>query len=131
MNLNRIMTVRIQSKPVNITYVQVYAPTSPTDKKDTEAFYELLAKTLKDVKSRDMVVITGDFNANVGFRQHLGEKDLIGTRGIGDRNANGDMLVDFAITNDRKITNTFYQHHPRRLYTWISPDGNTRNQIDY
>ena len=68
-----------------------------------------------------MVVIMGDFNAKVGFRQDLGEKYQIGTRDIGDRNADGDMLVDFAITNDLKITNTFYQHHPRRLYTWISP----------
>ena len=27
--------------------------------------------------------------------------------------------------------NTFFKHHPRRLYTWTSPDGKTRNQIDY
>jgi len=24
-----------------------------------------------------------------------------------------------------------FKQHPRRLYTWTSPDGNTRNQIDY
>ena len=27
--------------------------------------------------------------------------------------------------------NTLFKQHPRRLYTWISPDGKTRNQIDY
>ena len=27
--------------------------------------------------------------------------------------------------------NTFFKLHPRRLYTWISPDNSTRNQIDY
>ena len=27
--------------------------------------------------------------------------------------------------------NTFFKLHPRRLYTWISPDNIIRNQIDY
>ena len=29
------------------------------------------------------------------------------------------------------ITNTLFQQHKRRLYTWTSPDGQHRNQIDY
>ena len=29
------------------------------------------------------------------------------------------------------ITNTLFQQHKRRLYTWTSPDGQYRNQIDY
>ena len=27
--------------------------------------------------------------------------------------------------------NTLFQQHKRRLYTWTSPDGQHRNQIDY
>ena len=30
-----------------------------------------------------------------------------------------------------KLANTFFQQHKRRLYTWTSPDGQYRNQIDY
>ena len=41
------------------------------------------------------------------------------------------MLVDFAIENELVIMNTTFQQHPRRLYTWTSPDGRTKNQIDY
>ena len=29
------------------------------------------------------------------------------------------------------MANSMFPHHPRRKYTWLSPDGNTRNQIDY
>ena len=29
------------------------------------------------------------------------------------------------------VTNTLFQKHKRRLYTWTSPDGQHRNQIDY
>ena len=29
------------------------------------------------------------------------------------------------------MTNTLFQQHKRRLYTWTSPDGQYQNQIDY
>ena len=29
------------------------------------------------------------------------------------------------------MANTLFQQHKRRLYTWTSPDGQHRNQIDY
>ena len=29
------------------------------------------------------------------------------------------------------IANTFFQQHKRWLYTWTSPDGQYRNQVDY
>ena len=29
------------------------------------------------------------------------------------------------------IANALFQQHTRRLYTWTSPDGQYRNQIDY
>ena len=29
------------------------------------------------------------------------------------------------------VSNTMFQHHARRKWTWLSPDTNTRNQIDY
>ena len=37
----------------------------------------------------------------------------------------------FCTEHEVSLSNTWSEHHPRRLYTWISPDGETRNQIDY
>ena len=31
----------------------------------------------------------------------------------------------------KRIANTLFQQHKRRLYTWTSPDGQHQNQIDY
>ena len=39
--------------------------------------------------------------------------------------------MDFATSNEIVIANTLFEQHRHRLYTWTSPDGNTRNQIDY
>ena len=37
---NRMISVRFQGKPFNITVIQVYAPTSNTEEADVEWFYE-------------------------------------------------------------------------------------------
>ena len=41
------------------------------------------------------------------------------------------MLVKFCQENALVIANSLFQQHERRLYTWTSPDGQHRNQIDY
>ena len=39
--------------------------------------------------------------------------------------------IEFCQENALVITNTLFQQHKRRLYTWTSSDGQRRNQIDY
>ena len=41
------------------------------------------------------------------------------------------MLIELCQDNSLVIANTLFQQHKRRLYTWTSPDGQHRNQIDY
>ena len=47
------------------------------------------------------------------------------------RNEAGQRLTEFRQENALVIANTLFQQHKRRLYTWTSPDGQHRNQIDY
>ena len=51
--------------------------------------------------------------------------------GLGIRNEAGQRLIEFCQENALVITNTLFQQHKRRLYTWTSPDDQHRNQIDY
>ena len=37
----------------------------------------------------------------------------------------------FCQENALVIANTLFQQHKRKLYTWTSPDGQHRNQVDY
>ena len=46
------------------------------------------------------------------------------------QNEAGQRLIEFYQENALVIANTFFQQHKRRLYTWKSPDGQHRNQID-
>ena len=47
------------------------------------------------------------------------------------QNEAGQRLIEFLQENALVIENTLFQQHKRRLYTWTSPDGQHRNQIDY
>ena len=95
-----------------------------------DAFYAKLQEALEKIPKSDVVVMMGDFNSNVG-QSDSPESAAIVPRGLGERNELGDRLVDFATANEMVIANTLFKQHRRQLYTWTSPDGNTRNQIDY
>ena len=73
----------------------------------------------------------GDFNAKIGENWGRLNSNAIGPYGLGERNPRGDRMEDFAVENDLVIANTLFQHPKRRLYTWTSLDGNTRNQIGF
>ena len=40
----------------------------------------------------------------------------------------GHLLIDKGM---QPFSNTLFQQHKRRIYTWTSPDGQYRNQTDY
>ena len=68
----------------------------------------------------------GDWNAKVGSQETPG---VTGKFGLGMWNEAGQRLIEFCQENTLVIANTLFQQHKRRLYTWISPDGQHRNQI--
>ena len=56
---------------------------------------------------------------------------VTGKFGLGVQNEAGQRLIEFCQENALVIANTLFQQHKRRFYTWTSPDGRHRNQIDY
>ena len=65
-------SVRLQGKPFNITVIQVYAPTSNTEKAEVERFYEDLQDLLELTPPKDVLFIVGDWNAKVGSQDTPG-----------------------------------------------------------
>ena len=125
---DRMISVRFQGKPSNITVIQVYAPTSNTEETEVERFYEDLQELLELTPQKDVLFIIGDWNAKVGSQETPG---VTGKFGLGIRNEAGQRLIEFCQENALLIANTLVQQHKRRLDTWISPDSQHRNQIDY
>ena len=69
-----------------------------------------------------------------GLECKVGSQETPGVTGrfdLGMWNEAGQRLIEFCQENALVITNTLFQQHKRKLYTWTSPDGQHQNQIDY
>ena len=117
---DRMISVHFQSKPFSITVIQVCATTSNAEEAEVERFYEDLQDLSELTPKKDVLFITGDWNAKVGSQETPG---VTGNFGLGMRNEAGQRLIEFCQENALVIANTLFQQHKRRLYTWISPDG--------
>ena len=109
-----------QGKPFNITVIEVYALTSNAEEAEVERFYEDLHDLLELAPKKDVLFIIGDWNAKVGSQETPGVTDKFG---LGIQNEAGQRLKGFCQENAVVIANTLFQQHKRKLYTWISPDG--------
>ena len=83
-----------------------------------EWFYEDLKDLLelrpkKKKKKKDVLFITGDWNAKVGSQEIPG---VTGRFGLGEQSEPGQRLTEFCQENALHIANTLYQQHERRLY---------------
>ena len=90
---DRMISVHFQGKPFIITVIQVYAPTSNAEEAEVEQSYEDLQDLLELTPKKDVLFITGDWNAKVGSQETPG---VTGKFGLGVRNEAGQRLISFA-----------------------------------
>ena len=107
---NRMISVRFQGKPFNITVIQAYAPTSNAEEAEVERFYEDLQDLLELTPLKDVFFIIGDWNAKVESQEIPG---VTGKFGLGIQNEAGQRLTEFCQENTVVIPN--------------SPSNNTRD----
>ena len=67
-----MISVCFQSKPFNITVIQVYAPITNTREAEVERFYDDLQDLLELTPQKDVLFIIGDWNAKVGSKKTPG-----------------------------------------------------------
>ena len=128
----RILSIDLDTPTGIITIFQIYAPDSSYNDTDVDNFYVLLQNEINNIKTTNSFIILGDFNAKVGNKSYINWPTVVGRFGIGNANDRGERLLQFCALNSLCIANTLYkQRNKSRLFTWLSPDGHTRNQIDY
>ena len=64
----------------------------------------------------------------VGSQEISGVTDKFG---LGIQNEAEQRLIEFCQENTLVVANTLFQQNKRSLYTWTSPNGQYRNQINY
>ena len=127
----RLLRARLNSKYTKLTIIACYAPQEDKHEDDKDEFYYSLSSIIEKTPKHDMILILGDMNAKVG-KNNREREQAMGREGLGtDINNNGERLVDFCEENNLIIGGTLFKHKDIHKYTWTSPDGKTRNQIDH
>ena len=108
--------------------IQVYMPTSSHPNEKVEQVYEDIENIFYSDRAHFNIII-GDFSAKFGLGKCMGK--CTGQYGLGERNKWGDMLVEFAECHGLKIINTLFKRWCNRYWTWISPNGESKNEIKH
>ena len=129
---SRLLKARFYSKYTNLTVIVCYAPTEEADEEMKNSFYEQLQAAVEEVPAHDMILTIGDFNARTGC-VNTNRESVIGKHGLKSHplNDNGERMCDFCESNRLVVGSTLFQHKEIHKITWISPDGNTKAQLDH
>ena len=87
-----MISVHLQSKPISITVIKVYAPTTNIKETEVEWFHEDLQDLLELTPQKDGLLIIGDTNAKVGSQEI---SRVTGKLRLGVQNEGGQRLTVF------------------------------------
>ena len=113
----RIISFSLKIGMQKISFIQVYAPQQGRPQEEKEDFYLKLQEVKESVPYADNIIIMRDLNGHVGL-DRTGIENVLGAFSIGDRNREGESIIDFCIQNHMSIMNTFYEHQESQKWTW-------------
>ena len=112
---SRIIYIRIQSSPINIKLIQVYAPTTIHSDEEIEEFYETNEQTISYSPKKDFLIVQEHWNAKVG--KNITWNGCVGRFVTGIINDRGQRLLEFAERHKLVIANTLHPHKNSRIST--------------
>ena len=115
----RLMVARFKSRYTKLSVIQCYAPTNDAEEETKDTFYQQLQKAIDNVRSHDVLLVIGDLNAKVGCSNE-GREKIMGEKGCGDMNENGERLADICGLNDLVIGGTIFEHKEIHKLTWMA-----------
>ena len=95
---------------------------------EKETFWEQMDQELSATLDGDRVIVGGYLNGHIG-RNREGIERIHRGWGMGDRNDEGEKIVDTAMAFDLAIVNTFFEKKVNQFVTYIS--GERESQIDF
>ena len=130
----RIIKIRMNRKPINVTIIAVYAPVNPSTTaafQSNDKFYSDLQDTLNKVSSSDMIIFMEHLNARIGWTEHNTSPQTVGPFATDSRTNSDERLDNFYVANNVAISNTFFQHKPVHQKSWMHPRTKKWHTLNY
>ncbi|KAM1225087.1 hypothetical protein ACFX2G_044844 [Malus domestica] len=125
---DRIMAIKIVIGQELINVISAYAPQVGLDTSSKEKFWEDLGDLVQGIAQTEKLFIGGDLNGHVG-RETGNYGGFHGGHGFGERNEDGEAILDFAMAYDLFLANTFFKKIEEHVITYKS--GSSKTQIDF
>lgn len=127
---DRVISIRLRTRARNLTCIQCYAPTEAADRSMKDEFYKVLDKAITTTHRGDILVVMGDFNAQIG-PVNTNLEGIMGTHALGRKTDNGEIFLGMCAANNLVVGGSLFPHKRIHKVTWESPDLVTENQIDH
>ena len=125
---DRIIWIRLMVENCALNVFSVYAPQIGCPDEEKDCFWSDFEEEMEKVPADERCIVGGDLNGHVGQNNHVISR-IHGGYGYSERNAEGERIVDFAVSRDMAIANTFFTKRQEHLVTYRS--GGRSSQIDY
>ena len=125
---DRMMYMKLDIEGVMMTVSSVYAPQVGCLREEKDKFWTDLDEVVESIPKEERLVIGADFNGHVG-EGNRGDENVIGRYGDKARNAEGQMLVDFATRMEMAVVNTHFKN--REEHRVIYKSGGRSTHVDF
>ena len=126
--LDRVMVVVIIFGIKVVRIVCAYAPQCGRSMSEKERFYEEMARGCEVENANEVLICLGDFNGHIG-KEVDGFEGVHGGFGIGKRNLEGRLLLEFCVKKDLCVGNSWFKKKDSRKVTFNG--GCSGTEIDF
>ena len=128
---DRLMGIKLKGGQEMIMIISAYGPHVGCAEEEKEAFLDDLEDMVGEVQESEVLVIGGDLNGHVGkdCDDCDGYDGMHGGHGYGERNEEGEKILDMAQRKELLVRNTRYRKREEHLITFSS--GGRTSQPDY
>ena len=95
---------------------------------EKDKFYDLVQEVVSGLPVSELVYPCGDWNGHIGISAD-GFEGVHGGFSFGDRNSDGERILEFAVANNLVIGNSFFHKRVSHLITYES--GLNKSTIDF
>lgn len=126
---SRVASLDLPVGQSTIRAISCYAPTTAASDDDYKKFLSDVTSVLRSCDRRTIPLLLGDFNAKLGIDEN--KDTYVGPYGTGQRNDRGRLLLEYLQSEHLRCWSSFFRKKISRRWTWLSPNGLVRNEIDY
>lgn len=125
---DRIIMLKLIVGSTVLTVLSVYAPQVGLSEPEKDAFYDKLREVVAKIPEKEFLLPCGDWNGHIG-KAAAGFEEVHGGLAYGDRNVEGERILEFAMVNNLVVGNSWFTKRDSHLITYSS--GGASTQVDY